>query len=604
MKILGRFCCFKGEKFKMAGIPEFGGYATKYDLLCTDGRIIRPGAFVGQDGEEIPIVWNHMHDGPENVVGRGILRHRDDGMYLEGWLNDTEKGNISRKLVRDRNITKLSIWANKLVQKGGDVFDGKIREVSLVLSGANPGASIDTIMIHSDSGEEEAIIYSEDQELELFHSEEEENNKEEKEKPMADKETLEHADGSEKSIKDVLNTLNEEQKEAVGALLEMALEDDEDDEYDEGEDDMTHNVFDREEDNEDVISHADIAKAFNDAKRIGSMREAFHQNDLDIRPENVLSHADGDYGIENIDYLFPEARTINNIPDFIKRDDSWVAKFLSKVHKTPFTRIKSIHANITEDEARARGYIKGNLKKEEVFKLLKRQTLPCTVYKKQKLDRDDMEDITDLDVVAFMKSEMRGLLNEEIARAALIGDGRSSSDEDKINELCIRPIWTDDALYSIKKTVSVANSDTDMDKAKNFITAVIKARKDLKGSGTPDLWVTQDLLSDMLLITDTTGRDIYDSIDKLKKKLMVNDIITVEVMNNQTRTVDNVTHTLAGILINLNDYAMGTKNGGNVALFDDFDIDYNQMKYLMETRLSGAIIKPYAAEVFEFVPAT
>lgn len=582
----------------MARNPDFGGYATKNDLLCSDGRTIRKDAFIEQDGMEVPLIWNHMHTGPENVIGHGILRNRNDGVYVEGYLNDSEKGKLSKALVKNGDITKLSIWANKLIQKGGDVLKGKIREVSLVLSGANPGATIDTILMHADTGEEEAIILSEDQELDLFHNNEENIEETQEEKNMNN--NLEHAEGSGKTLKEVLATMNEEQLNAMYTMIGLAAGGEDDDE----EEDMKHNVFDREENGFDVISHSDLEQAFKDARRIGSMKEAFAQNGIEISTDDALAHADGDYGIDNIDYLFPEARTLNRIPDFIKRDDTWVSKFLGKVHKTPFSKIKCVHANITEDEARARGYIKGNLKKEEVFKLLKRITNPTTVYKKQKLDRDDIEDITDLDVVAFMKTEMRGLLNEEIARAGLIGDGRSSSDEDKINEQCIRPIWTDDDLYSIKKTISVATSDTDEDKAKNFITAVVKARKDLKGTGTPDLYVTQDLLSDMLLITDSTGRDIYDSVDKLKKKLMVNDIITVEVMNNQTRTVSGVVHTLAGILINLADYAMGSNNGGNISLFDDFDIDYNQMKYLMETRLSGCITKPYAAEVFEFIPAT
>ena len=367
---------------------------------------------------------------------------------------------------------------------------------------------------------------------------------------------------------------------------------------------MKHNVFEQQngDQQENVLCHADVKAAFDDAKRYGSLKDSFVAHGL--KEVTYMAHADGDYGIKNIDYLFPEARNVNNTIDFIKREDSWVRDFMSRVHRSPFSRIKSVHANITEDEARAKGYIKGNMKKEEVFTLLKRSTTPTTVYKKQKLDRDDVLDITDLDTVALVKGEMRGMLDEEIARAALVGDGRSASDDDKINEVNIRPIWTDADLYSIKVPIAVAAGDDDNKKATNFIRAAIKNRKNFRGSGTPVLYTTEDMLSDMLLLTDTTGRDIYDTVEKLCKKLRVSEIITVPVMEGLTRQVESKTRTLAGIIVNLQDYNIGADKGGSINMFEDFDIDYNQMKYLIETRCSGALTKPYSAMVLEFETAS
>ena len=587
---------------------DFSGWATKNDLLCSDGRTIRRDAFKDNDGKVVPLVWNHDHTDPSNVLGHALLKNVSDGVYAYGSFNSNPKAIEAATLLAHGDIKALSIWANKLQQRGGDVLHGDIKEVSLVLAGANPAAIIDSVMVHGEESDEEAIIYTGES---ICHS-----SGELKDEVEETEETVEHADDKsddpeksddDETVADIFETLSEKQKKAVYALIGEIISKNKGKENEDNKEEdsvMKHNVFEQQngEQQDNVLCHADVKAAFDDAKRYGSLKDSFVAHGL--KEVTYMAHADGDYGIKNIDYLFPEARNVNNTIDFIKREDSWVRDFMSRVHRSPFSRIKSIHANITEDEARAKGYIKGNMKKEEVFTLLKRSTTPTTVYKKQKLDRDDVLDITDLDTVALVKGEMRGMLDEEIARAALVGDGRSASDDDKINEVNIRPIWTDADLYSIKVPIAVAAGDDDNKKATNFIRAAIKSRKNFRGSGTPVLYTTEDMLSDMLLLTDTTGRDIYDTVEKLCKKLRVSEIITVPVMEGLTRQVESKTRTLAGIIVNLQDYNIGADKGGSINMFEDFDIDYNQMKYLIETRCSGALTKPYSAMVLEFETAS
>lgn len=591
--------------------PDFSGWATRNNIKCADGRTIMQNAFDVNDGQTVPLVWNHQHDGVKNVLGHALLENRPEGVYTYGFFNESPEGMDAKERVKHGDINALSIYANKLKQNGGNVLHGVIREVSLVLAGANPGAYIDTVLAHGVESDEEAVIYT-DECLVLEHSgtehepeisPEEDSKLEEKlehaaddkqadengegakeEKPMAEEKKTE----GEETVQEVFDTLTDKQKTVVYALIGQALEDKGKNETDNGgSDNMKHNAFDDEEVLEGTLTHADMEDIVKDAKRLGSMKEA------------TLAH-----GIENVDYLFPDAQNYTNTPQFISRDMGWVTKVMNGVHHTPFSRIKSLFADITEDDARAKGYIKGNLKKEEFFSLLKRTTTPTTIYKKQKLDRDDVVDITDFDVVAWLKTEMRMMLDEELARAFLVGDGRLASSDDKINESNIRPIWTDADLYAVKELVTVASTDTDDAKAKAFIRKCIKSRKDYKGSGNPVLFTDEDTLTDCLLIEDTTGRIVYESVDKLKTALRVSDIITTPCMENQTRTVDSDTHTLKGIIVNLNDYNVGADKGGAVNMFDDFDIDYNAMKYLIETRCSGALVKPYSALVIEETTAS
>ena len=561
---------------------DFSGWATKNDILCSDGRTIRKDAFKDNDGKTVPLVWNHSHNDPNNVLGHCVLENRDEGVYTYGTFNDTEQGKNAKSLVEHGDVTALSIWANKLKQNRGDVLHGDIKEVSLVLAGANIGACIDSVIKHGEESEEEAVIYS-GEDIVLAHADTttKSENKEE-DKPMADT--------KEKTVKDVFDTLTEEQKNVVYALIGQALESNSDDDNMEhsefeGGNEMKHNVFDQDEMNgNDTLSHAEMEAIIADGKRFGSMKESF------------LAHAE-EYGIKSIDYLFPEPKTLNNPPEFIKRDMGWVSKVMGTVHHTPFSRIKSMFADITEDEARAKGYIKGKLKKEEVFSLLKRTTTPTTVYKKQKMDRDDVIDITDFDVIAWLKSEMRMMLDEEIARAILIGDGRLSSSDDKINETNIRPIVSDDDLYTIKSKVTVAANATGADKAKAFIDQVIRSRKEYKGSGNPTLFTTEDMVTECLLLEDTIGHKLYKTEAELATTMRVKEIVTVEVMEGLK---DKNSKEVAGIIVNLADYNVGADKGGSVNMFDDFDIDYNQQKYLIETRCSGALVKPYSAITLTF----
>ena len=568
---------------------DFSGWATKNGLRCSDGRTIMKDAFLHNDGQTVPLVWNHQHNDHMNILGHALLENRQEGVYAYCVFNETESGQNAKQLVEHGDVSALSIYANQLKQQGGNVLHGAIKEVSLVLAGANPGAFIDSIIRHGEESTEECIIFTGD-EIELYHAEETLNHKEEEIK-MAD-ETKNPAGESEETVQDVFNTLNEKQKTVVYALIGQALEEAEaggeiqQSEIDEIKGDlafMKHNLFDGDTTGPDVLSHADMTAIITDAKRYGSLKEA------------VLAH-----GITDIDFLFPDARTMDGTPSFIQRDMGWVSDVMNKTHHTPFSRIKSIFANITEDDARAKGYITGALKKEEVFSLLKRTTSPTTIYKKQKLDRDDVVDITDFDVVAWLKGEMRMMLDEEIARAVLVGDGRLNSSDDKINEANIRPIWKDEDLYTIKQAVSVAAAATADQTAKAFIRAAIKSRKLYKGSGNPVLYTTEDVLTDCLLMEDTTGRVIYETQEKLATALRVSKIITVPVMDNLTRVdSDTKTRTLMGIIVNLSDYNIGADKGGAVNMFDDFDIDYNAQKYLIETRCSGALVTPYSAIALE-----
>ena len=552
---------------------DFAGWATKNNYRCSDGRVIIKDAFKDNDGTTVPLVWNHDHKSPDNVLGHALLQNRDEGVYAYCTLNDTESGQIAKGLVQHGDITSLSIYANHLKQSGPNVIHGAIREVSLVLAGANPGALIDSVIRHGEEMEDEAIIYS-GEDFSISH---------------ADNSEFETKENEDETVEDVFNTLTDKQKNVVYAIIGQIV-DDEDISNDEGEDsNMKHNLFDSDsrEEQKDTLTHAEMMDIIADGKRYGSLKES------------ALQH-----GIEEIDYLFPDFKNVTDTPGFIKRDDTWVSKVMNSVHRTPFSKIRSLFADITEDEARAKGYIKGKQKKDEVFTLLKRTTTPQTIYKKQKLDRDDVIDITDFDVVAWLKTEMRMMLNEEIARAVLVGDGRLSSAEDKINESNIRPIWTDEDLYTIHSEVSVETTDPASTKASEFIDQTVRAMEDYDGSGNPTLFIAKDTLTACLLLKDENGRRIYKDVNELATAMMVKEIIPVPVMKGLTRTdTSSNTYTLMGIVVNLVDYNIGADKGGSVNMFDDFDIDYNAQKYLIETRCSGALIKPKSAIALEIKTA-
>ena len=591
----------------MSSTYDFSGWATRNDLRCADGLTIRQDAFADCDGTTVPLVYMHDHKDPENVLGHALLENREDGVYAYGSFNDTEKGQMAKALVAHGDITSLSIFANQLVKRGQDVLHGAIREVSLVLAGANPGATIEfPVLQHSDGSyediEDEAIIsfkqpFSISDELAHY---------------LDDEDVLEHADEEgddddddkdDPEVQDVLDSMDDNQKELLDSMMNLAYQQGLEDAAGEapeeaapaeevaqsaigGNEVMHKNVFEKET---EVLQHgmdAETASAILiDAKTNGASLKS-----------TTLSH-----GIDNIDWLFPEAKAAQATPGWLKRDTGWVAGVMNGVHHTPYSRIKSMFADIREDEARAKGYIKDEYKKEEVFSLLKRSTTPQTIYKKQKLDRDDIIDITDFDVVAWIKAEMRMMLDEEIARAILIGDGRLASSEDKIQEDHVRPIWKDNDLYSVKVQVTYAVGADDNAKAIANIKALIKNRKLYKGSGNPKFYTTEDVLADMLLITDTTGRFIYDSVQALANKIRVSEIVTVPVFDNQVRhdATANKNYQLLGIMVNLQDYNVGADKGGAVNMFEDFDIDYNKETYLIETRISGALTVPYSALVLE-----
>ena len=578
----------------MAKNYDFVGWATRNDIRCADGRIIRQDAFKECDGKEVPLVWNHQHNSPDNVLGHALLRNVKGGVKAFATFNDTPSGQNSKALVDNGDIVALSIYANNLTQNGPDVIHGVIREVSLVLAGANPGAYIDSILTHGEDGDDNAAIIYTGEEIsfddELQHADEEpaEEKKEEEKKPVANEEK------KDKTVKEVFDELTEEQKNVVYALIGQAVQSakgeknqsgEKADDEDEGEEkEMRHNLFDEnvetQEEKDNVITHSEMMAVINDSKKYGTMRES------------ALQH-----GIEGIDYLFPEDRNITSTPpEMINKNVEWVDAVLSAVHHTPFSRVKSMFADIREDEARAKGYLKGHQKKTEVFSLLKRSTSPQTIYKLQKFDRDDVIDITDFDVVSWVKAEMRQKLNEELARAILIGDGRLPSDDDHISEDHIRPVFNDANLYTIKRSLTVAANATEDETARLFERECIKARKDYRGSGNPTLFTTEDFLTTMLLREDNIGRRIHSTEQELATALRVSKIVTCSEMENMTGALGG---TLVGIIVNLADYSVGADKGGAVNLFDDFDIDFNKMAYLIETRCSGALVKPYSAITIE-----
>lgn len=624
---------------------DFCGWATRNDIQCSDGRTIRKDAFKDNDGMTVPLVWNHQHNEPYNVLGHALLENRDEGVYAYGYFNGTESGKNAKELLRNGDIHYMSIYANRLKQAGGNVLHGMIREVSLVLAGANPGANIEAVMVHADGfeDEEDLLIVNQQDQISLAHADEpeekkpEEDKKEEPEtekkpeaeeakaeekkpeedpdpkadekKPEAeaakedetksedkpadedkpdegevshadnDEEALAMADGAtkEKTVQDVFDEFTDEQKNVVYALIGAALEQAKDG----GNGEMKQNAFENGQNGapeQEVLTHAEMQEIMQDAQELGSLKKA------------VLQH-----GITNIDLLFPDYKNYTDKPGFIDRPQGWVKDVMGSVGKTPFTRVKSMFADITGDEARARGYVKGNQKVDEVFALLKRETSPQTIYKKQSLDRDDVIDITDFDVVAWLRQEMRGKLDEEIARAILVGDGRSPSSADKIKEANIRPIWTDDPdLFTVRANVPASDN-----MPKSFIRTAVKARKDYKGSGNPVLYCSEEWLTECLLLEDSIGRPLYDSEAKLATAMRVSKIVSVPVMENLTRTDELGTHKLMGIIVNLKDYNIGCDKGGQVSMFDDFDIDYNKQKYLIETRISGALVVPFSAIILE-----
>lgn len=609
---------------------DFSGYATKANLKCSDGRTITSDAFKHMDGLKVPLVWQHYRNSPENVLGHALLESRSDGVYAYAFFNETDGAKSAKMLVQHEDINALSIYANRLVERGKTVVHGVIREVSLVLSGANPGALIDNVNISHGEGEtdvldDEAVIYTgltlEHMNLAEVESVDEKNVDDEKvvgDENVEESDTVQHAD---ETIQDVFNTFSQKQKDVVyymiGEALSGAKAEHSDDEspflstdeniaavletftddqkvvihhmLDEAEKnfmatakdtpegtEMTHNVFEKSESKNTglTLSHSDVASIFEGAKRLGSFKESVE--------DYALKH-----GIEDIDTLFPDAKAVTSSPDFLKRRTEWVSDVMDSTRHTPFSRIKSTSANLTLAEARAKGYVKGDLKQEEFFKVSKRTTTPQTVYKKQKLDRDDVLDITDFDVVAWLKGEMRLMLEEEIARAVLIGDGRSSGDDDKIKEDHLRPIASDDDLYVTSLFVNLGDANSSADE---IIDALTLQRRHYRGSGNPTFYTSETILAQMLLLKDTLGRRIYPTVNDLAAAIRVKNIVAVEVM-------DEAANDVVGIMVNLTDYVIGADKGGDISLFDDFDIDYNQYKYLIETRVSGALVKPKSAIV-------
>lgn len=627
---------------------DFSGYATRNDILCADGRTIRRNAFADQDGKKVPLVFNHLHNDMSQVIGHALLENRKDGVYCYGYLNDTDLAQkVAKKQIQHGDLTAMSIYANHLKQKAGDVLHGIIREVSLVMAGANEGAYIDWVLEHSDDGDDSAAIFqpdsfNEDYRIHLAHSDMDDfddyddsdyddfdDNNDDYDDPEDDdyddgddygddyddgddygddyddgddgddgdydddEEGFEHDD---MTIGDVLDTLDDTQ---MGAVYQLIGAMDEEEDYR-----MKHNLFDSDTQTGAFLSHSDEVAIIESAKAVGgygSLRDAYvaHCASLGMDEEDALQHDDvaARYGIDHIEALFPEYKNLNTPPEWIKRDTGWVPKVLNAAHHIPFSRFKSMFANLTEDEARAKGYIKGNMKKEQVFSLLKRTTDPQTIYKKQKLDRDDQIDINDFDVVAWIKSEMRGQLDEEIARAILVGDGRLPSDDDHISEEHVRPIWKDADLFAVKVTITMKAGATDDDRARAFLRANLKARKYYKGSGSPSMFTTDSLLSDVLLLEDGIGRTLYETDTVVATKCRVKEIVPVEIMEGLT---DETQGDLAAIVVSMKDYNVGADKGGAVSMFEDFDIDFNQNKYLIETRCSGALVKPYSALVFSF----
>ena len=654
---------------------DFAGWATKNNIRCSDGRTIMHGAFSADNGKRVPLVWNHQHDNVRNVLGHADLEERPEGVYAYCSFNNTEHGQDAKDCVKHGDIVALSIYANQLKQNGANVIHGAIREVSLVLAGANRGAVIDSVLEHGELSDDSAeISFVGYGDIELHHSDldeqdddyedEELDDYQEDEEDDEDEENLQHADNGEakkeekeddgETVADVMNTLTDKQRKAVAIIIEQAIADSKgdktmshadgdaqndaknDEENDdetvedvyntlnekqkkvvnfligealknkdsEGGSEMKHNVFEGSENVQNTISHAEIHEICRVGKQMGSLKAAVDQ----AYEEGVLEHAEGDYGINNIDYLFPDAKAMTTEPELIKRDMGWVDDVFNGVHRTPFKRVKSVFADITEDEARAKGYIKGKFKKEEVFTLLKRTTDPQTIYKKQKLDKDDLEDLEDnFNVLPWIKNEMNMMFREEVARAILIGDGRPSSSDDKIQENHIRPIYNDEDLFTVKVPVEVKTGATEDDIARALIKAMVKARKQYKGTGNPTFFTTEDYLTDCLLIENTLGERLYKSEAEVATAMRASKITTVEPMENKTISITaegrSNTYPLMGVLVNLTDYNVGAKNGGKTDFFEDFDIDFNQQKYLYEARMSGALKKPFSAISFYLVEA-
>ena len=630
----------KGSRNALAHSCDFSGWASRNNLRCSDGRVIKKDAFKLSDGVKVPLVWNHQHNSPEDVLGHAILENRDEGLYAYCFFNDTENGERAKKQVQHGDVEAMSVWANQLQQIGSDVIHGVVREVSLVLAGANPGAFIESVLQHGepmDDYDEEGIFYS-DTNIILSHSDK--SKKEAGNSDESDKGSPDNDDDNE-TVEDVIGTLNEKQKKAVAYIVREAVkETGNSDESDKGspdndddekqkesakkkkeDDEMKHNVFESAQ-RANYLSHSDITTIIEDGKRLGSMRQAVqyhmeegvlaHSEDVETGMGNVSDVSTGStpsginvgmttatgtstYGFNDPSMLFPDYKALNSQPEFISRNMGWVQKVMSGVHRTPFSRIKSVYANITEEEARAKGYIKGKQKKTEVFTTLKRTTSPTTVYKLQKMDRDDVIDITDFDVIAWIKAEMRMMLDEEIARAILIGDGRLSDAEDHIPEENVRPIAKDVALFNTVISVDVASSATTADIASETIDTIIRGRKKYKGSGNPTCFTTEDVLTEMLLLKDTTGRRLYKTEEELATALRVKEIVTVEPMEGCNIEHNTKQMPLLAIIVNLSDYNVGCDKGGEVNLFDDFDLDFNKYTYLIETRISGALVKPFSA---------
>lgn len=598
---------------------DFAGYVTKNNIKCSDGRTIRSGAFKHQDGEVVPLLYMHDHFDPTNILGHVVLEHRNDGLYGYGKFNNSAKAQHCKEAISAGDVAALSINAGHLKQNSNkDVLHGVINEVSLVLRGANPGAYIETVS-HGDTreGTVYCITYTDfEEDVTLEHDDfiPDEKNvindaiehaDEEKEEEPKVAEPKNAPDNEAVDVKAWYEGLSEEDRENVDLLVGLVLDNesagnDTAEHYDDGGyDEMgRYNVF---ENNGETLEHGiDFNEMIRDAKRLGSLKDAFMEH------SDMLMHGEDDnltdpgitnlsYGVGNIDYLFPDARALTNTPEFIQREQDWVKVVMNGTHHSPFSRIKSLFADITMDEARARGYLKGQPKQEEVFGLLKRTTGPTTVYKKQKMDKNDIIDITDFDVVAWIKAEMRLMLDEELARAVLIGDGRSSASDDKIDELCIRPIYTDTDHDFFAFRVTVPRGADEDATSKNFIRKAVKSRKDYKGSGNPILFTTEDVLTDMLLLEDDIGHKLYKTEAELATALRVSKIVTVPVMEN----ISTDGKELMGIIVNLSDYNIGADKGGAVSMFEDFDIDYNQEKYLIETRCSGALTKPKSAIILE-----
>lgn len=583
---------------------DCSGWATKANTKCYDGLTIAEDAFKGCSGQTVPMVYNHDHSSLDNVIGHALLENRKGRVYAYAKFNDTPTGQTAKKCVENGDLNAFSIWANGLQKAGQVVKHGVIRELSLVLAGCNPGALIQEVVKHSADNMDdegcEAFIFNDPGSLSLEHGMDPEGN------PLEEA-VLAHSDDNKedgkmaeetngKTLEEVYNSMTDEQKECCHALVGLALEEQDGDggEDEEDESDMKHNVFDKDAGKQTVLKHSidDINSIIKGAKTSGTLKAAFDNAGVEQGEIDELSH-----GIDNIDWLFPEDHLLDTTPRIIDKPDDWVSVVMGGVKHIPFSRFKSMFADLTPEDARAKGYVKGNYKIEEIFGLLRRSTGPTTVYKKQKLDRDDVSDITSFDVVAWLHNEMRYKLNRELALAYILGDGRQAASEDKIDENCIRPIFNDADLFTIKVQVATTGLSKVEDKYKAFIKQVIRSRKEYRGSGTPVMFTTEDALTEMLLLEDGMGRPLYADEAALARKLRVSKIVTVPEMEGRKGAKGG---DLAAVIVNLADYTVGADKGGAVSMFDDFDIDYNAMKYLIETRCSGALTTPYSAMAIEW----